>query len=104
MPCTAKKYEKKREENLTRGLQDVDSVITTRELGRMIKMFGIDFANLKDEAFDQDLLGEYTGAGAIFGVSGGVMESRITYSRLRIEWKNDIEMIDFESVRGEEGA
>lgn len=103
MPCTAKKYEKKREENLTRGLQDVDSVITTRELGRMIKMFGIDFANLKDEAFDQDLLGEYTGAGAIFGVSGGVMEAALRTAAYELNGKNDIEMIDFESVRGEEG-
>ncbi|MFQ9889521.1 MAG: [Fe-Fe] hydrogenase large subunit C-terminal domain-containing protein [Streptococcus sp.] len=57
----------KNEENLTDGLKDVDAVLTTRELGKLIKMFGINFRDLKDEDFDQDMFGEYTGAGVIFG-------------------------------------
>lgn len=77
MPCVAKKGEKEREENLTDGLKDVDSVLTTRELGKLIKMFGINFKDLKDEDFDQDMFGEYTGAGVIFGASGGVMEAAL---------------------------
>ena len=58
-------------------LKDVDAVLTTRELGKLIKMFGIHFNDLPDEKFDQDLFGEYTGAGAIFGTSGGVMEAAL---------------------------
>ena len=77
MPCVAKKGEKEREENLTDGLKDVDAVLTTRELGKLIKMFGINFRDLKDEDFDQDMFGEYTGAGVIFGASGGVMEAAL---------------------------
>ena len=73
MPCIAKKSEIHRPENKTGDYPDVDAVLTTRELGRLIKMYGIDFNNLPDEGFDQDLLGDYSGAGAIFGASGGVM-------------------------------
>ena len=75
MPCTAKKGEAKRPELSVNGLADVDEVITTRELARMIRRAGIDFANLPDEDFDS-VLGESTGAGVIFGATGGVMEAR----------------------------
>ena len=76
MPCTAKKFEAKRPELSNAGLQDVDVVITTRELARMIKEAGIDFVNLPDEDFDP-LMGESTGAGVIFGATGGVMEAAL---------------------------
>ena len=76
MPCTAKKFEAKRPELGHDGMQDVDEVITTRELARMIKEAGIDFANLPDEDFDP-MLGESTGAAVIFGATGGVMEAAL---------------------------
>ncbi|MER2027500.1 MAG: [Fe-Fe] hydrogenase large subunit C-terminal domain-containing protein, partial [Lachnospiraceae bacterium] len=76
MPCTAKKFEAKRPELSHNGMQDVDEVITTRELARMIKEAGIDFANLPDEDFDP-MLGESTGAAVIFGATGGVMEAAL---------------------------
>ncbi len=99
MPCTAKKDEKAREEMD----EDVDAVLTTRELGRLIKMYGIDFVNLNDEEFDQDMFGEYTGAGVIFGASGGVMEAalRTVYELLT---KKELENVNFEAVRGTEGV
>ena len=77
MPCTAKKFEKEREQLQKDGIKDVDAVLTTRELGDLIKRSGIDFKRLPDEEFDQDLLGDYTGAGVIFGVTGGVMEAAL---------------------------
>jgi len=76
MPCTAKKFEISREEMANRGVRNVDAVLTTRELGKMIKQAGIDFRNLEDEPFD-DPMGESTGAGVIFGVTGGVMEAAL---------------------------
>ena len=76
MPCTAKKFEISREEMMNGGLPNVDAVLTTRELGKMIKQAGIDFCNLADEKFD-DPMGESTGAAVIFGVTGGVMEAAI---------------------------
>ncbi len=76
MPCTAKKYECRRDEMDGSGFQDVDYVLTTRELARMIKQAGIDFVNLPDGDYDNPL-GEYTGAGTIFGATGGVMEAAI---------------------------
>ncbi|WP_297210523.1 NADH-dependent [FeFe] hydrogenase, group A6 [uncultured Flavonifractor sp.] len=76
MPCTAKKYEIQRPEMEVHGRRDVDAVLTTRELARMIKAAGIDFANLPDEKFD-DPLGLSTGAADIFGVTGGVMEAAL---------------------------
>ena len=76
MPCIAKKSELKREEMNVNGIQDVDASITTRELARMIRMYGLDFVNLPDEAFDHPL-GEYSGAGTIFGATGGVMEAAL---------------------------
>lgn len=102
MPCTAKKYEKERPQLATKGLPDVDAVLTTRELGRMIKRSGIMFNRLPDEEFDKDIIGEYTGAGAIFGVTGGVMEAalRTAYFALTGE---EYEAIEFHEVRGLDG-
>ena len=76
MPCTAKKFEKERDEMQAGGLKDVDAVLTTRELARMIKQANIDFARLPDEDFDR-MLGESTGAAVIFGATGGVMEAAL---------------------------
>ena len=70
MPCTAKKFEISREEMQNRGVRNVDAVLTTRELGQMIKQAGIDFCSLDDEPFD-DPLGQFTGAADILGVTGG---------------------------------
>ena len=101
MPCTAKKFEAKRPELGHDGMADVDHVITTRELARMIKEAGIDFANLPDEDFDK-LMGESTGASVIFGVTGGVMEAalRTAYEVLTGETLADV---NFHAVRGMEG-
>lgn len=101
MPCTAKKVEKKRmDEHMERV--DVDAVLTTRELGRLIKLYGIDFNNLPDEDFDQDMFGEYTGAAALFGASGGVMEAALrTVTEILTE--KELDNVDFEIVRGHEG-
>lgn len=77
MPCTAKKFEVIRSQDMyASGFQDVDVTLTTREVARMIKQAGIDFVNLPDEAADSPL-GEYTGAGTVFGFSGGVMEAAL---------------------------
>jgi len=76
MPCTAKKFEAAREEMVNRGVPNVDAVLTTRELGQMIKQAGIDFRALAEEDFD-DPMGQSTGAAVIFGVTGGVMEAAI---------------------------
>ncbi len=102
MPCTAKKFEAKRPELSHNGMQDVDEVITTRELARMIKEAGIDFANLPDEDFDPKL-GESTGAGVIFGATGGVMEAalRTVYEKVT---GNTLENVEFHEVRGIKGV
>jgi NADH-quinone oxidoreductase subunit G/NADP-reducing hydrogenase subunit HndD len=76
MPCTAKKFEASREEMVNMGVPNVDAVLTTRELGQMIKQAGIDFCSLEDEKFD-DPMGQSTGAADIFGVTGGVMEAAL---------------------------
>lgn len=103
MPCTAKKYEKERPE-LARGeYRDVDAVLTTRELARLIKRSGINFNKLKDEAFDTDLIGEYTGAGVIFGASGGVMEAALRTAYHALTGK-EADMLAFTAVRGMEGV
>ena len=103
MPCTAKKYEKEREELVTNGLKDVDCVLTTRELGDLIKRSGINFTALADEEFDNDLLGDYTGAGVIFGVTGGVMEAALRTAYFSLTGKEH-ELIKFEQVRGFDGV
>ncbi len=102
MPCTAKKYEKERPEMQENGIKDVDIVLTTRELAKLIKRSGINFSMLPDEEFDQDIMGEYTGAGVIFGTTGGVMEAalRTAYYALTGE---EHEAIKFEAVRGMAG-
>ena len=101
MPCTAKKFEAKRPELSHNGMADVDVVITTRELARMIKEAGIDFANLPDEDFDR-LMGQSSGAGVIFGATGGVMEAalRTAYELITGEELKDV---NFTAVRGVEG-
>ena len=102
MPCTAKKDEKERDQMQKDGIKDVDAVLTTRELARMIKRAGILFTKLPDEEFDQDLMGDYTGAGVIFGVTGGVMEAALRTVYFVLTGKEH-EAIKFEAVRGFEG-
>ncbi len=102
MPCTAKKYEKDRPALVTNGLKDVDVVLTTRELGNLIKRSGINFAKLPDEEFDQDLVGTYTGAGVIFGVTGGVMEAALRTAYYVLEGK-EYGPVNFTEVRGFDG-
>ena len=101
MPCIAKKYERQRKELSNNGLFDVDSVITTRELARMIKYANIRFDSLEDSEFDNPL-GESTGAAAIFGTTGGVMEAALRTAQDILTGK-ELDKIDFESVRGEQG-
>ena len=101
MPCVAKKYESVREEMEVDGLRDVDAVISTRELARMIKQKDIEFTELEDSEFE-DPMGEATGAAAIFGVTGGVMEAALRTAADVIEGK-DLKEIDYEAVRGQEG-
>ncbi len=98
MPCTAKKAEAVRPEFTTNGVQDVDFVLTTRELGRMIKESGIDFAALPAEEYDAPF-GISTGAGVIFGSSGGVMEAALRTVAEVVTGKT-LESIDFKEVRG----
>ena len=102
MPCTAKKFEKSRPEMEVEGLRDVDAVLTTRELAKLIKRSGINFVKLPDEEFDQDIMGEYTGAGVIFGTTGGVMEAALRTAYFVLTGKEH-EAIKFEQVRGMEG-
>ena len=102
MPCTAKKYEAKRPELSNDGMADVDAVITTRELARMIKSARINFVNLKDEDFDK-LCGESTGAGVIFGVTGGVMEAALR-TVYEVVTGKELENVEFTAVRGFEGV
>ncbi|MDD5070710.1 MAG: NADH-dependent [FeFe] hydrogenase, group A6 [Candidatus Omnitrophica bacterium] len=103
MPCTSKKYEISRsKEMFVSGYQDVDVSLTTRELARMLKQAGIDFVNLEPEE-PENILGEYTGAGVIFGATGGVMEAALRTAYYFITGENYKE-IKFESVRGLEGV
>ena len=101
MPCIAKKYERQREEMKENGIDDVDAVITTRELARMIKQANIEFVELEEEGFD-DPMGEASGAGAIFGVTGGVMEAALRSVSELVTGK-ELEKIQFEEVRGKNG-
>ncbi|MDI6617607.1 MAG: NADH-dependent [FeFe] hydrogenase, group A6 [Clostridiales bacterium] len=101
MPCTAKKFECKRPELSNNGLPDVDVVLTTRELAKMIKEARINFVKLEDSKFD-NILGESTGAAVIFGVTGGVMEAALrTVSE--VATGKELGNIEFTSVRGFEG-
>ena len=101
MPCIAKKFERQRPEMKEEDLYDVDNVITTRELARMIKQANIEFEKLEDGTFD-DPMGEATGAGAIFGTTGGVMEAALRTAQDILTGEN-LDKIDFEAVRGGEG-
>jgi NADP-reducing hydrogenase subunit HndD len=104
MPCTAKKYEKTRPQNAAvQHLPDVDAVITTRELAVMIKRAGMVWDDLPQEQFDNDLLGEYSGAGAIFGVTGGVMEAALRTAYHTLNGKEH-DPIEFQAVRGMEAV
>ena len=102
MPCTAKKYEKDRPELVTGGLKDVDAVLTTRELAKLIKRSGILFDRLPEEDFDYDIVGDYTGAGVIFGATGGVMEAALRTAAWKLTGK-ELENVEIKEVRGLEG-
>ena len=109
-PCTAKKFEIRREEMSDaadylkiEGLRDMDAVITTRELARWAKEEGIDFASLEDSAYD-DYMGEGSGAGVIFGNTGGVMEAALRTAYELITGKEaPAPLLDLQPVRGYEG-
>ena len=103
MPCVAKKTEEVRPQNGHDGLRDVDAVLTTRELARLIKRSGINWSKLPEEEFDPDLLGDYTGAGVIFGVTGGVMEAALR-TAYKVLTGKEHEGVTFEAVRGLEGV
>ena len=103
MPCTAKKQEILRsEEMFASGMQDVDIALTTRELARMIKQAGVDFVNLPDEEPDH-ILGDYTGAGVIFGATGGVMEAAVRTAYYIVN-KKMLPKIELEEIRGLKGV
>ena len=101
MPCTAKKFEKTREDESASGYPDVDAVLTTRELAKMIKTSGILYNELPDGTFDNPL-GEFTGAGVIFGATGGVMEAALRTAAEELTGK-PLDNIEFKQVRGIKG-
>lgn len=101
MPCTAKKFEADRDEMEINGLRQIDAVLTTRELAKLIKDSKILFAKLDDEEADP-AMGEYTGAGVIFGATGGVMEAAIRTAKEFVE-KKELDKLDYTEVRGLEG-
>jgi NADP-reducing hydrogenase subunit HndD len=102
MPCTAKKFEAQRPELQAAGYPDVDVVLTTRELARMIKQAGIDFVKLSDEEFDPTL-GDSTGAAVIFGATGGVMEAALRTVSEIVTGK-PLENLEIHAVRGLDGV
>jgi NADP-reducing hydrogenase subunit HndD len=101
MPCTAKKFEASRENQAASGYPDIDVALTTRELGRMINRLGLKFTDLPDEEFDLPL-GASTGAGAIFGATGGVMEAALRTAAETLTGK-PLEKVEFNDVRGTNG-
>ncbi len=101
MPCTAKKFEARRPEMRDSGYQDVDYVLTTREFIRMIKEAGIDFRTIEEEKAEE-LMGRYTGAGTIFGATGGVMEAAVRSAYFLLTGEN-LPNLDVEVVRGMDG-
>ncbi len=101
MPCTAKKFEAKRPEMSREGVPDVDHVITTQELARMIQESGLRFRELSPESFDLPL-GYKSGAGVLFGASGGVTEAVLRYAAAKVS-PNELGPVDFHAVRGEAG-
>ena len=98
MPCTAKKFEADREEMSYNGIQDIDAVLTTRELATMIKMKGIEFDNLATDKADSPF-GEQSGAGKIFGTSGGVMEAALR-TAYKLITNTELQQLDINEVRG----
>lgn len=102
IPCTAKKFEASRPDQSASGYPDVDAAITTREVARMIEKAGIDFRALNDETFDQPFA-VGSGAGAIFGATGGVMEAALRYAAELVTGKK-ADDIDYKEVRGTEGV
>ncbi len=103
MPCTAKKFERGRDDQDAAGMQDIDAVLTTRELASMIKRAGLMFESLPDEEFDMPL-GIGSGAGVIFGATGGVMEAALrTAVETLTDTKLEGEALDFKEVRGTKG-
>ena len=103
MPCIAKKDERQREQLQVNGIPDVDAVITTRELAHMITRSGIIFDRLPDEEWDQDIMGDYSGAGVIFGVTGGVMEAALRTVYYKLTGK-EYDWIVFNNVRGHDAG
>ncbi len=101
MPCTAKKFEASRPEMVDSGFRDVDLVLTTREIGRLFRMSGIDFDKLAGADFDS-WMGAYTGAAVIFGASGGVMEAALR-TVYEVVTGQTLENVNFEVTRGIEG-
>ena len=102
MPCTAKKWEIVRSEDMkSSGFQDVDVSITTRELAKMIKQAGIDFRNIAEEEADSPL-GEYSGAGTIFGTTGGVMTAALRTAYYYITGK-ELDKLEFSDIEGLDG-
>lgn len=101
MPCIAKKFEESRGELSYNGVKDVDYVLTTRELAKMIKQSSMDFVNLKDEEFDNPF-GVGTGAGVIFGATGGVAEAALR-TIFEITSGKELENLEFDAVRGVDG-
>ncbi|MDI6632385.1 MAG: [FeFe] hydrogenase, group A, partial [Thermoanaerobacteraceae bacterium] len=101
MPCVSKKYEASRPEMGTAEFKDVDYVLTTRELGRMIRQAGIDFVNLPDEDYDTPM-GIASGAGTIFGATGGVMEAAVR-TAYAVTHPDEMGLIDMEDLRGQSG-
>lgn len=101
MPCTAKKFETKRDDQAASGYLDVDYSLTTRELGRMIESAGIYFKHLPDEEFDNPL-GDSTGAAVIFGATGGVMEAALRTAVEKLSGE-ELKSLDFTEVRGTDG-
>ncbi|HRZ50157.1 MAG TPA: NADH-dependent [FeFe] hydrogenase, group A6, partial [Bacteroidales bacterium] len=102
MPCLAKKYECSREEFKVNGDPDVNYSVSTRELANLIKLANIDFHNLDEDDFDQPL-GESTGAGVIFGTTGGVIEAAVR-TAYEVHTGKTLEKVDFEQLRGMEGV
>lgn len=101
MPCVAKKYERGREEFAVNGNPDVDIVLTTRELAYFLKLFNVDLNSLPEEEFDQPM-GESTGAGVIFGTTGGVIEAAVR-TAYEVHTGKDLPRLDFEELRGMQG-
>ncbi|MCF8260392.1 MAG: [FeFe] hydrogenase, group A [Melioribacteraceae bacterium] len=101
MPCTVKKFESERPELATEHHPDVDAVLTTRELVRFFKMAGIEFDDLPEDEFDNPL-GESTGAAAIFGTSGGVMEAALRTAYFKLTG-NNLQSVELSEVRGNNG-